>query len=85
MRAMASESSVAVRIGEEEKVKLGGSELKVTKLGIGAWSWGDTSYWNNFEWDGELLQPRNCEKDLNFSLFSVLICENMKICLEFGP
>lgn len=37
---------------EEEKLKLGGSDLKVTKLGIGAWSWGDTSYWNDFSWDG---------------------------------
>ncbi|XP_019193879.1 PREDICTED: uncharacterized oxidoreductase At1g06690, chloroplastic isoform X2 [Ipomoea nil] len=56
VRAMASESSVAVRIGEEEKAKLGGSELKVTKLGIGAWSWGDTSYWNNFEWDDRKMK-----------------------------
>lgn len=52
IRALASESSVTVK-AEEDKVKLGGSDLKVTKLGIGAWSWGDTSYWNNFEWDGE--------------------------------
>ena len=37
---------------EEEKVSLGASDLKVTRLGIGAWSWGDTSYWNNFQWDG---------------------------------
>lgn len=39
-------------ISTVEKIKLGGSDLEVTKLGIGAWSWGDTSYWNNFEWDG---------------------------------
>lgn len=38
-----------------DKVKLGGSELKVTKLGIGAWSWGDTTYWNNFDWDGRFF------------------------------
>lgn len=50
-RAVASEDAIAVKT-EEDKVKLGGSELKVTRLGIGAWSWGDTSYWNNFEWDG---------------------------------
>lgn len=39
---------------QEEKVKLGGSEVKVSRLGIGAWSWGDNIYWNNnsFEWDG---------------------------------
>ena len=37
---------------QEEKVKLGGSELKVSRLGIGAWSWGDNSYWNDFGWNG---------------------------------
>ncbi|CAN6440308.1 unnamed protein product [Victoria cruziana] len=39
-----------------DKVKLGGSELKVTKLGIGAWSWGDTTYWNNFDWDDRKMK-----------------------------
>lgn len=73
VRAMASESSVAVRNEEEEKVKLGGSELKVTRLGIGAWSWGDTSYWNNFEWDGELLQLWYCEKKFELFYFQYLI------------
>ena len=52
VKAVASEN-VSV---EEQKVKLGASDLKVTKLGIGAWSWGDTSYWNNFEWDGKFAQ-----------------------------
>ncbi|XP_050943973.1 uncharacterized oxidoreductase At1g06690, chloroplastic-like isoform X1 [Cucumis melo] len=43
---------------EEEKVKLGGSEVKVSRLGIGAWSWGDNIYWNNnsFEWDDRKLK-----------------------------
>lgn len=52
-RAVASDS-VATTREEVEKVKLGGSDLKVTKLGIGAWSWGDTSYWNDFQWDGNV-------------------------------
>ncbi|GFP96403.1 uncharacterized oxidoreductase at1g06690 chloroplastic [Phtheirospermum japonicum] len=57
VRAVASDqSSVSVRTAEEAKVKLGGSELEVTKLGIGAWSWGDTSYWNNFDWDDRKLK-----------------------------
>lgn len=51
IRSVASGDSAALKT-EENKVKLGGSELKVTKLGIGAWSWGDTTYWNNSEWDG---------------------------------
>ncbi|PRQ52165.1 putative pyridoxine 4-dehydrogenase [Rosa chinensis] len=52
VRAVASEN-VSI---EEQKVKLGASDLKVTKLGIGAWSWGDTSYWNNFEWDDRKMK-----------------------------
>ncbi|KAJ6709072.1 hypothetical protein OIU74_010221 [Salix koriyanagi] len=50
VRAVASEDFAASKI-KEDKVRLGGSDLEVTRLGIGAWSWGDTSYWNNFEWD----------------------------------
>ena len=41
----------------EEKVKLGASAVEVTRVGIGAWSWGDTTYWNNFEWDGNQFSP----------------------------
>ncbi|KAK6157913.1 hypothetical protein DH2020_012161 [Rehmannia glutinosa] len=64
VRAVASDQgSVAVRTAEEEKVKLGGSELKVTKLGIGAWSWGDTSYWNNFDWDDRKLKAAKAAFD----------------------
>lgn len=51
-----SEDVVTLCTGEEDKIQLGGSDLKVTKLGIGAWSWGDTSYWNNFEWDDRKLK-----------------------------
>lgn len=47
----------------EEKVKLGGSDLEVTKLGIGAWSWGDTSYWNNFEWDDRKMKAAKAAFD----------------------
>ncbi len=54
VRAVASGDFTALK-PDKEKVKLGESELKVTRLGIGAWSWGDTSYWNNFEWDGMFL------------------------------
>lgn len=52
VRGVASED-YGTLTSPEEKVKLGGSELKVTTLGVGAWSWGDNSYWNNFEWDGK--------------------------------
>ncbi|XVF60730.1 hypothetical protein PTKIN_Ptkin08bG0071500 [Pterospermum kingtungense] len=48
---------------EEDKVKLGGSELKVTRLGIGAWSWGDTTYWNNSEWDDRKLKAAKAAFD----------------------
>ncbi|KAF2302249.1 hypothetical protein GH714_033871 [Hevea brasiliensis] len=56
VRAVASESAPAASKIEEEKVKLGGSDLRVTRLGIGAWSWGDNSYWNNFEWDDRKMK-----------------------------
>lgn len=49
----------AVLTSEVEKVKLGRSDLKVTKLGIGAWSWGDTTFWNDFQWDGMYLHQRD--------------------------
>jgi hypothetical protein len=61
VRAVASEDFAASKI-KEDKVQLGGSDLEVTRLGIGAWSWGDTSYWNNFEWDGTYF----CCKILNY-------------------
>ncbi|KAI9114551.1 hypothetical protein K1719_014249 [Acacia pycnantha] len=50
VKAVAFKGSATLMTEEEKEVKLGGSELKVTKLGIGAWSWGDTTFWNNFQW-----------------------------------
>ncbi|KAK3183353.1 hypothetical protein Dsin_030639 [Dipteronia sinensis] len=55
IRAVASEDFATVKTGEE-KVKLGASDLKVTRVGIGAWSWGDNTYWNNFEWDDRKMK-----------------------------
>ncbi|XP_030463024.1 uncharacterized oxidoreductase At1g06690, chloroplastic [Syzygium oleosum] len=59
VRAVAPGDFATLKAAEEEgeeKVKLGGSDLKVTRLGIGAWSWGDTSYWNNFQWDDRKMK-----------------------------
>ncbi|KAK3028681.1 hypothetical protein RJ639_038060, partial [Escallonia herrerae] len=55
--------ALAQRRAEDDKVKLGGSELKVTRLGIGAWSWGDTSYWNNFDWDDRKMKAAKAAFD----------------------
>ncbi|KAL7000530.1 hypothetical protein U1Q18_001681 [Sarracenia purpurea var. burkii] len=55
--------AVASTETEERKTKLGGSELKVTRLGIGAWSWGDTSYWNNFDWDDRKMKAAKAAFD----------------------
>ncbi|KAF7001164.1 hypothetical protein CFC21_016887 [Triticum aestivum] len=52
-RAVASEGAA---VEDGSKVMLGGSGVAVTKLGIGAWSWGDTTYWNDFEWDDRKLK-----------------------------
>lgn len=49
-RAVASKNVTTLK--EEDKVKLGNSDVKVSRLGLGAWSWGDTSYWNDSGWDG---------------------------------
>ncbi|KAL5791674.1 hypothetical protein ACOSP7_000268 [Xanthoceras sorbifolium] len=62
IRAVASEDFATVKTGEE-KVKLGGSDLKVTRVGIGAWSWGDNSYWNNFEWDDRKMKAAKAAFD----------------------
>ncbi|OEL38587.1 putative oxidoreductase, partial [Dichanthelium oligosanthes] len=55
-RAVASDAAAATAKGEDGKVSLGGSGIAVTKLGIGAWSWGDTTYWNEFQWDDRKLK-----------------------------
>ncbi|XP_066345492.1 uncharacterized oxidoreductase At1g06690, chloroplastic-like [Miscanthus floridulus] len=54
-RAVASGATTVVE-EDEGKVRLGGSSVVVTKLGIGAWSWGDTTYWNDSEWDDRRLR-----------------------------
>ncbi|RYR63790.1 hypothetical protein Ahy_A04g021549 isoform A [Arachis hypogaea] len=52
IRSVASEREGSATVKRvEDKVNLGASGLKVTTLGIGAWSWGDTTYWNNFDWN----------------------------------
>ncbi|KAB2610853.1 oxidoreductase [Pyrus ussuriensis x Pyrus communis] len=61
VRAVASENVTS----EDDKVKLGGSNLKVTRLGIGAWSWGDTSYWNNFQWDDRKMKAAKAAFDVS--------------------
>ncbi|KAJ8749270.1 hypothetical protein K2173_018750 [Erythroxylum novogranatense] len=62
VKAIASED-IAPSKTVEDKVKLGGSDLKVTKIGIGAWSWGDTSYWNNFDWDDRKMKAAKAAFD----------------------
>ncbi|WOH03631.1 hypothetical protein DCAR_0623030 [Daucus carota subsp. sativus] len=66
IRAVASEEYAATTSTvNQDKVKLGNSDLKVTKLGIGAWSWGDTSYWNNFEWDDRMMKAAKAAFDVS--------------------
>ncbi|CAL5078264.1 unnamed protein product [Urochloa decumbens] len=55
-RAVASDAAPAAAKEEDGKVALGGSGVAMTKLGIGAWSWGDTTYWNEFQWDDRKLK-----------------------------
>ncbi|GLU03971.1 hypothetical protein SLE2022_211400 [Rubroshorea leprosula] len=51
VRGVASEDSAVVKTTLEDKVRLGSSQLKVTRLGIGTWSWGDSIYWNDSRWN----------------------------------
>uniref|UniRef100_A0A0E0LH27 NADP-dependent oxidoreductase domain-containing protein n=1 Tax=Oryza punctata TaxID=4537 RepID=A0A0E0LH27_ORYPU len=62
-RAVASDAAAAKVSEEEGKVKLGGSDVAVSKLGIGAWSWGDTTYWNDSEWDDRRLKEAKAAFD----------------------
>ncbi|PWZ40609.1 putative oxidoreductase [Zea mays] len=59
-QAVASDAAAAAAEGTARedggKVALGGSGVSVTKLGVGAWSWGDTTYWNEFRWDDTKLK-----------------------------
>ncbi|PIA30227.1 hypothetical protein AQUCO_05700145v1 [Aquilegia coerulea] len=74
IRAIASsEDLVTLSTSGEDKINLGGSDLKVSKLGIGAWSWGDTSYWNNFEWDDRKLKAAKTAFDASIDSGITLI------------
>lgn len=44
---------------EEELVELGQSGVKVSKIGIGSWSWGDRLFWNS-SWDGTMTTSSLC-------------------------
>eukprot|EP00249_Psilotum_nudum_P004648 c18152_g1_i1 orf=381-1571(-) len=46
-----------------EKVRLGASDLEVTKLGIGAWSWGDKFFWNEGSWDDRKMKDAKAAFD----------------------
>ncbi|KAL6650537.1 hypothetical protein ACP70R_009462 [Stipagrostis hirtigluma subsp. patula] len=60
----AEAATTAAAVAEEEgKVRLGGSSVAVTKLGIGAWSWGDTTYWNDSQWDDRRLKEAQAAFD----------------------
>lgn len=63
IRAVASEDVIKTKPAEVEKVKLGASDIKVTKLGIGAWAWGDTTYWNDSGWDDRKLKAAKAAFD----------------------
>ncbi|CAI0461902.1 unnamed protein product [Linum tenue] len=84
-RAAASEGLATPSV-DDNKLKLGGSELKVTKVGIGAWSWGDTSYWNNFQWDDKKMKDAkdafNASIDCGITLFDTAEVYGSK--LSFG-
>ncbi len=44
-------SEVSTLEAADQLVQLGKSDVRVSQIGIGAWSWGDTLLWNG-SWDG---------------------------------
>ncbi|XBJ01317.1 hypothetical protein VPH35_020986 [Triticum aestivum] len=66
-RAMAAlrppRAGAGAKVAEGDKVRLGESSVAVSKLGIGAWSWGDTTYWNDSEWDDRRLKEAKAAFD----------------------
>lgn len=56
-----------------EKAKLGASNVEVTKIGIGAWSWGDALYWNDGSWNDRKVEDAraafNASLDAGLSFF----------------
>lgn len=68
VRAVVSENLGTLKV-EEETVKLGASDLKVSRIGIGAWSWGDTSYWNDFDWNGITSNRKIKKNPLHFGAY----------------
>ncbi|KAK4787922.1 hypothetical protein SAY86_011755 [Trapa natans] len=62
-RASVAKTTAALNEAQEEKIKLGGSDLKVTRLGIGARTWGDTSFWNHLEWDDRKMKAAKAAFD----------------------
>ncbi|KAH9315483.1 hypothetical protein KI387_024110, partial [Taxus chinensis] len=67
------QNELATMEKEKESVRLGASQLEVTKLGIGAWSWGDTTFWNDFSWDDRKMKAAkeafNASVDAGITLF----------------
>ncbi|MCO5550159.1 hypothetical protein L7F22_003641 [Adiantum nelumboides] len=71
--APTSSSSEATLQASFDKVKLGASDVEVTKIGIGAWSWGDTFYWNDGSWNDRNIENAraafNASMDVGISFF----------------
>ncbi|KAI5066913.1 hypothetical protein GOP47_0017441 [Adiantum capillus-veneris] len=68
-----SNSSTAILQASADKVRLGASDVEVTKVGIGAWSWGDTFYWNNGSWNDRNIEDAraafNASVDVGINFF----------------
>eukprot|EP00252_Welwitschia_mirabilis_P019882 TRINITY_DN4716_c0_g1_i2.p1 TRINITY_DN4716_c0_g1~~TRINITY_DN4716_c0_g1_i2.p1 ORF type:complete len:380 (-),score=80.52 TRINITY_DN4716_c0_g1_i2:322-1461(-) len=67
-------------------VNIGGSDVMATQIGIGAWSWGDKAFWNDFCWDDRKLKEVkagfNVSVDLGITFFDTAEVYGSK--LAFG-
>ncbi len=65
----------------DQLVQLGKSDVRVSQIGIGAWSWGDTLLWNG-SWDGMHCILPHSPLSVSVSLFvCVCVCLSLSLSL----
>ncbi len=64
----------------DQLVQLGKSDVRVSQIGIGAWSWGDTLLWNG-SWDGMHCILPHSPLSVSVSLFVFLsLSLSLSVC-----
>ncbi len=72
-------SEVSTVEAADQLVQLGKSDVRVSQIGIGAWSWGDTLLWNG-SWDGMHCTLSHSPLSVSISLFVDLSVVYLSCC-----